>query len=71
MNSFQNGQAKRLQGQVAIVTGGAGGIGQAACQGLMAEGASVVIVDKSTDGLSNFSRSLPRLVEREAQKPWV
>jgi tRNA uridine 5-carboxymethylaminomethyl modification enzyme len=36
VNSFQNGQAKKLQGQVAIVTGGAGGIGQAACQGLMA-----------------------------------
>ncbi|UXE59307.1 MAG: SDR family oxidoreductase [Woronichinia naegeliana WA131] len=61
MNSFQNGQAKRLQGQVAIVTGGAGGIGQAACQGLMAEGASVVIVDKSTERIEQLQQELAQI----------
>jgi NAD(P)-dependent dehydrogenase (short-subunit alcohol dehydrogenase family) len=36
---------KELAGQVAIVTGGAGGLGQATGQILAAEGASVVIAD--------------------------
>ena len=34
-----------LEGQVVIVTGGAGGIGSAYCRGLAAEGASLVIAD--------------------------
>ena len=36
---------QRLQGKVAIVTGGAGGIGQAFARGLAAEGARVVVAD--------------------------
>jgi NAD(P)-dependent dehydrogenase (short-subunit alcohol dehydrogenase family) len=35
----------RLEGQIAIVTGGAGGIGSATCRKLAAEGASVVVAD--------------------------
>ena len=34
-----------LDGQVAVVTGGAGGIGHAVCEGFAAAGATVVIVD--------------------------
>ena len=35
----------RVQGRVVIVTGGAGGIGAAACRALAAEGARVVVAD--------------------------
>lgn len=37
--------SKRLEGKVAVVTGGAGGIGQAFCLRLAKEGATVVIAD--------------------------
>lgn len=40
---------KRLQGQVALVTGGARGIGKAICSRLAAEGASLAIVDVLKD----------------------
>lgn len=36
---------KRFEGQVAIVTGGASGIGEATCRRLAAEGAKVVVAD--------------------------
>jgi meso-butanediol dehydrogenase/(S,S)-butanediol dehydrogenase/diacetyl reductase len=35
----------RVQGRVVIVTGGAGGIGSAACRAIAAEGANVVVAD--------------------------
>ncbi len=35
----------RFEGRTAVVTGGAGGIGRAVCDGLAAEGASVAVVD--------------------------
>lgn len=38
-------EAERLAGRVAIVTGGARGVGAAICQRLIAEGASVVVAD--------------------------
>ncbi len=39
----------RFEGKVAIVTGGAGGIGRAVCLGFAAEGAAVVVADMDGD----------------------
>src|SRR5215210_6968986 len=39
----------RLEGRVALVTGGAGGIGAATCRRLAAEGARVAVTDMNRD----------------------
>jgi 3-oxoacyl-[acyl-carrier protein] reductase len=39
----------RFTGKVAVVTGGAGGIGEAICKGLAGEGAKIAIVDINPD----------------------
>jgi NAD(P)-dependent dehydrogenase (short-subunit alcohol dehydrogenase family) len=44
------GQA-RFAGRTAVVTGGAGGIGREVCSGLVAEGASVAVVDTSGEAV--------------------
>jgi len=49
---------QRLQGKVAIVTGGTGGIGRATCRALFAEGAAVVVVDRVQDQIDNFLQEL-------------
>jgi NAD(P)-dependent dehydrogenase (short-subunit alcohol dehydrogenase family) len=48
----------RLQGKVAIVTGGAGGIGQGICRVLAAEGAAVAVVDLDGIGAEKVAADL-------------
>jgi meso-butanediol dehydrogenase/(S,S)-butanediol dehydrogenase/diacetyl reductase len=48
----------RVQGRVVIVTGGAGGIGAAACRALAAEGARVVVADLDADAAAAAAAAL-------------
>lgn len=48
----------RFQGQVAIVTGGASGIGEATCRRLAAEGATVVVADVNGDRAAALAAEL-------------
>ena len=48
----------RLGGKVAIVTGGAGGIGSAVCRRIVAEGGQVAVADLSLDAARKLSREL-------------
>lgn len=48
----------RFDGQVAIVTGGASGIGEATCRRLVAEGARVVIADVNADAAQTLAEQL-------------
>ena len=41
---------KMLSGRIALVTGGAAGIGRAVCQALQREGARIVVADLDIDG---------------------
>lgn len=50
--------ARRFDGKVAVVTGGAGGIGAAICSRLAAEGAIVVIADTARDGAEALANEL-------------
>lgn len=49
---------QRFQGKVAVVTGGAGGIGRAVATGLLAEGARVALVDANKDHLAQVADEL-------------
>ena len=48
----------RLSEKIAVITGGAGGIGQAAAKHFAAEGARVVLVDRDESALQSIVRSL-------------
>src|SRR3954447_2092736 len=50
--------SERLQGKVALVTGGASGIGLAIVRRYVAEGAHVVIGDIDTDGMARVAAEL-------------
>ena len=48
----------RLQGKVAVITGGAGGIGRAAGALFVREGASVLLVDRPESGVEEAAREI-------------
>jgi NAD(P)-dependent dehydrogenase (short-subunit alcohol dehydrogenase family) len=48
----------RFDGEVAIVTGAAGGIGSATCRRLVEQGARVVVADVDADGADALAREL-------------
>jgi NAD(P)-dependent dehydrogenase (short-subunit alcohol dehydrogenase family) len=55
---------QRFKDRVAVVTGGAGGIGAATCRRLAAEGARVVVVDVSDDAAGALADELGGLAVR-------
>src|SRR4051794_30854687 len=48
----------QLDGQVAIVTGGAGGIGAGLCRALAGEGATVVVADLDGEGAASVAAEI-------------
>ncbi|KAL3246205.1 hypothetical protein MRX96_057850 [Rhipicephalus microplus] len=48
-----------LNGRLALVTGGASGIGEAVCRALAEEGAAVVVADKHIEAARQVAASLP------------
>ncbi|HEY8551657.1 MAG TPA: bifunctional rhamnulose-1-phosphate aldolase/short-chain dehydrogenase [Vicinamibacterales bacterium] len=56
---------KPLEGRVALVTGGAGGIGTAVARRLLAEGANVVLTDLDADALDQVRRELEERAGRD------
>jgi meso-butanediol dehydrogenase/(S,S)-butanediol dehydrogenase/diacetyl reductase len=48
----------RVQDRVVVVTGGAGGIGAAACHAIAAEGGKVVVADLDADAAQNVARAI-------------
>ena len=56
--AFEGGLRKRLDGKIAIVTGAAQGFGKGIAQGLVEEGATVVIADINAKGAEECSSQL-------------
>ena len=57
-NNYKLKAMKKLQNKVAIITGGAGGIGLATAKLLLAEGASVMLVGRTESKLKDAIREL-------------
>lgn len=55
--------AQRFEGKVAVITGGASGIGAATARRLVAEGASIVIADVQADGAEALALELGDVAE--------
>jgi len=51
-------ESRRFEGRVAIVTGGAAGIGAAIAKGFAAEGANVLIADRAIDAATATAREI-------------
>jgi 2-keto-3-deoxy-L-fuconate dehydrogenase len=56
---MSSGEAFRLDGKVALVTGGASGIGEATCKELARAGASVIVADINLEAAQALAASLP------------
>ena len=67
--------ASRLVDRVAVVTGGASGIGRAMCERIASEGAKVAVVDldeeKRIDRVSLDMLELRKAATCEEKKDWV
>lgn len=50
--------SKRFEGQIAIVTGGGGGIGSAIAMRLASEGGVVIVTDSNLDGANEVARGI-------------
>jgi NAD(P)-dependent dehydrogenase (short-subunit alcohol dehydrogenase family) len=58
MSRANGSSAERFRDAIAIVTGGASGIGAALCEALCAAGATVVVADINGDGASRLAAAL-------------
>lgn len=56
---MSSGDAFRLDGKVALVTGGASGIGEATCRELARAGASVIVADINLEAAEKLAAALP------------
>lgn len=56
---MSSGDAFRLDGKTALVTGGASGIGEATCKELARAGASVIVADINLEAAQKLAASLP------------
>src|ERR1700735_3542494 len=57
----QAGAAQQLVAQVAVVTGGASGIGRATVRALAREGATIAVVDRDGDGAARAATEAGRV----------